>query len=259
MPAKLGWFGVFGVAALGGLALGWQHRTQAQLQRQCDDLRGPQAGVARQQQENQRLAATLPAAADLARLRADHAAIARLRAEIEALRARTQAAAEEARSADRFEAGSKVPFGEWRNAGTATSKATLETVLWAAAGGDVEQFARCLSLPEGRARERAQTLLASLPSSVRDQYGTPERLVAFFAIKDVPLGTAQVVGWDKPTSTPASVQVQVQLSTPDGPMKEVMLRFASQGDDWKLVVPETAVAKYAAMLKKPTAAKAGTK
>lgn len=259
MPAKLGWLGVIGLVGLGGLALAWQHRTQTQLQQQIEALRQQHTQLARQRQENQRLAATLPGSADLERLRADHAAIARLRAEIETLRARAQTAVEEANLSTRFETGSKVPFGEWRNAGTATSRATLETVLWAAAGGDIEQFAKCLSLPEGPARQRALKLLESLPASVRSQYGTPERLVAFFAIRDVPLGTAHVVGWDKPTATPASVQAQVQLSAPDGLLKDLILRFAQQGEDWKLVVPETAVAKYAAMLKKPTVAKGGTK
>jgi hypothetical protein len=259
MPAKNGWLGVIGITCLGGLALGWQHRTQAQLHRQIGDLRQQHAELAHQREENQRLAATLPAAADLERLRADHAAIPRLRAEIEALRARAQTAVEGVKLSARFDAGSKVPFGEWRNAGTATSPATLETVLWAAAGGDVDQFAKCLSLPEGQARQRALTLLESLPAAVRGQYGTPERLVAFFAIKDVPLGTAQVVGWDRLQAMPASVQVQVQLSAPDGAMKDLILRFSQQGEDWKLVVPETAITRYAAMLKKPTAAKSKAK
>jgi hypothetical protein len=260
MPAKLGWLGVLGVVVLGGLSLAWQYRTQTQLQRQIGDLRQQQAGVARQRQENQRLAATLPTAADLERLRADHAAIPRLRAEIETLRARAQTAVAEVKASARFDAGSKVPFGEWRNAGTATSKAALETVLWAAAGGDIEQFAKCLSLPEGPARQRALKLLESLPTSVRGQYGTPERLVAFFAIKDVPLGTAQVVGWiGVKDAQSSSAQVQVHLSAPDGPTKALHLRFTQQDENWKLVVPEAALAKYSAMLKKPTAAKAGTK
>jgi hypothetical protein len=157
----------------------------------------------------------------------------------------------EASHAARFETGSKVPCGEWRNAGTATSNATLETVLWAAAGGDVDRFAQCLSVPEGRVRERALALLESLPADVRGQYGTPERLVAFFAIKDVPLGTAQVAWWEKPPATPASAQVQVQLSIPDGPTKNLNLRFSQQGEEWKLVVPEAALTKYVSLLKRP--------
>ena len=201
------------------------------------------------------MVATLPAAEELECLRADHAAIPLLRSEIEALRARAQTAVEEAKLSERFEAGSKVPYGVWRNAGTATSKATLETVFWAAAGGDTDQFARCLLLPEGRIRERAVALLENLPAAIRGQYGTPERLVAFFAIKDVPLGTAQVVGWDESPAAPSSAQVQVQLSSADGQLKDLILRLSRQGAEWKLVVPEGAITRYSAMLKGKLAAK----
>ena len=201
------------------------------------------------------MVATLPAAEELERLRADHAAIPRLRSEIEALRTRAQTAVEKAKLSERFEAGSKVPYGVWRNAGTATSKATLETVFWAAAGGDIDQFARCLLLPEGRIRERAVALLGNLPAAIRGQYGTPERLVAFFAIRDVPLGIAQVARWDESPAAPSSAQVQVQLSSADGQLKDLILRLSQQGAEWKLVVPEGAISKYSAMLKGKLAAK----
>lgn len=255
MQKTFGWLGVVGIICIGGGALWWQHQTQKQLHQQVVELRQQRADLPRQRGENQRLAATLPAAEELERLRADHAAIPRLRSEIETLRARAQTAVEEAKLSERFAVGSKVPHGEWRNAGTATSKATLETVFWAAAGGDIDHFARCLLLPEGRTRERAVALLENLPAAIRGQYGTPERLVAFFAIKDVPLGAAQVVRWDESPAAPASAQVQVQLSSADGQLKDLILRLSQQGADWKLVVPEGAITKYSAMLKGKSAAK----
>jgi hypothetical protein len=218
MQTKIGWLVVIGIIGLGGFALRWQYQTREQLHQQIGELRQQHATLTRQREENRRLAATLPAAAELDRLRADHAAIPRLRAEIEGTRARVQTAAETARHSERFEAGSKVLAGDWKNAGTATSKATFETALWAAAGGDIEQFAKCLLLPEGRIRQRALTLLESLPAAIRGQYGTPERLVAFLAIKDVPLGAARVVAWDETQVPPSSAQLQVQLSTPEGAM-----------------------------------------
>ncbi len=259
MPTKLRWLGGVGLICLGGFALAWQHRTQAQLQRDLADLHQQRAELERKRGENQQLAATLPDSAQLGRLRADHAAIPNLRAEIEYMRGRARTAMAEASLSAAFENGRKVPFREWRNAGTSTSKSTLETVLWAAAGGDVDQFARCLSLPEGKARQRALALIESLPEAVRGQYGTPERLVAFLAIKDLPLGTAQILGSDKLQATPSSVQLQVQLSAPDGPPKDIILRFSQEGEDWKLVVPESAIAGYAVSLKKPLAANGDAK
>lgn len=249
MQRTRGWLGVVGIVCLGGVALALQHQTQAQLLQEIGELRRQNAEIVRQREENQRLRAGLPGEAELERLRADHAAIPRLQAEISAMRARAQSTLEEANLAERFEAGGKVPCGEWKNAGTATSKATLETALWAAAGGDVEQFAQCLMLPEGRVRQRAVALLDGLPPAIRAQHGTPERLVAFFAIKDVPLGVAQVIGWDVSQAAPTSAQVQVQLSGLEGQAKEVLLRFSQQGADWKLVVPEGAIARYSAMVK----------
>lgn len=259
MQRTLGWFAIIGIIPLGGGLWRWQYQTGERLRQQAAEGRRQGAELARLREENRRLAAGLPAAADLERLRADHAAIPRLRAEIQAARSRIQTEAGAARLAGRFEAGSKVLAAEWKNAGTATSPATLETALWAAAGGDIEQFAGCLFVPEGRTRDRAVALLESLPAATREQYSSPERLVAFMAIRDVPLGAAQVVAWDEIQAPPSSVQVQLQLSAPEGATKEMVLRFSRQGAAWKLVVPEAAVAKYAAMLKGPAAAPRGKK
>ena len=103
------------------------------------------------------MVATLPAAEELERLRADHAAIPRLRSEIEALRTRAQTAVEKAKLSERFEAGSKVPYGVWRNAGTATSKATLETVfgpLQAVTSTSSPDACCCLKAGSGNGRSR---------------------------------------------------------------------------------------------------------
>ncbi|MBI5691121.1 MAG: hypothetical protein HZC55_13615 [Verrucomicrobia bacterium] len=251
MARAFGWIAVVVVLALGGGVLLWQAQTREQLRQQVGELRQQRDQLARLREENQRLAAGLPSATDLERLRADHAAIPRLRAEIEAARERVRATAEAAQLAGRFEPGSKILAADWKNAGTATSKATLETALWAAAGGDIEQFAGCLLVPEGRIRERATTLLESLPAATRQHYSSPEQLVAFLAIRDVPLGSARVVSWEEIQTPSSSVQVQVQLSAPEGATKEVILRFARQGAAWKMVVPEGAIARYAAMLKRP--------
>jgi hypothetical protein len=256
MRNKFGWLGLVALTFIGAVAIWRQHDTQVRLRRQIGELRQQNHEVARQREENRRLVTSLPTAAELERLRADHAAIPRLRAEIEIMRGRAEAAENEASLPARFEAGSKVPVGDWKNAGAATSKATLETVLWAAASGDIDKFAINVFLPQGGVRERAMAQLESLPPAIREHYGTPERLVAFYAIRDVPLGAAQVVGWDDIQAGPSSgqVQVQLQLSAPDGQTKDLMLRFAHQDSGWKLVVPAMAVSKYAAMLKAPPGA-----
>ena len=83
---------------------------------------------------------------------------------------------------------------------------------------------------------------------MREQYGTPERLIAFLASKDVPLGAAQVIVVNQVKTPADSEQVRLQLSAPDGKTRDLILRFAKQSDGWKLVVPDAAIAKYSAML-----------
>lgn len=238
------------VLGAGGLVLWRQHDVDMKLRRDAAELRRGTNELERQRAENRRLASDLPDPMEMARLRAAHASVPHLRAEIATMRAQVELAARLARLAERFGDGDKVAAPDWTNAGTATPRATLETVLWAAAGGDIDTFAKCLLLPEGRGRQRAISLLETLPANVREQYGTPERLVAFLAIKDVPIGTAQVVGWDdiRANTSSAQAQVQVQLSSPNDQPKDVVLRFSQDGANWRLLVPDGAIAKYTAFL-----------
>lgn len=254
MAKIIGWLCVIGVICTAGFMLWQQHEAEEKLQRDVVDLRQRHTGLERQEAENRRLAAALPDPTQLERLRADHAAIPRLRGEIDALRANLQRATSVASGLGRFDEGSRVPAAEWKNAGTATARATLETVLWAAAGGDVDTFAKSVMLPDASARKQALALLESLPSELRESYGTPERLVAFLAIKDVPLGTAEIVGWTERKAATPTMTVDMQLSGPDGQPRDVVLRFSQEGTDWKLVVPSMAFAKYRVLLAQKAAA-----
>jgi hypothetical protein len=256
MKTKLGWAALFAVVSAGGFALWWQRAAQVRLQAELAVLVTQNGERERLQDANRRLAENQPAAAELETLRAHHAALPQLRAEIAALHARERSATEQTakRSPERFAAGAKVPAGDWRNAGAATSRAALETILWGAAGGDIDAFAQHLFLPD-KVRPSAIALLESLPADVRGQYATPERLIAFLACKDVPLGAAQVVAWH-PLKTPTNgEQVRLQLSAPDGNTRDVVLQFAPHADGWKLVVPHVAIAKYVTLLKGPSAFK----
>lgn len=256
MNAKFGWLAIMGVICGSGVALWRQSEARERLDRELGRLRDQHRELARLREENERLALAQPSVVELARLRDDHAAIPQLRAEIDAMQSRVRTAAETLAktSAERFAPGSKVPAGEWRNAGSATWTAALETVLWAAAGGDVDAFAGNLLLPSP-GQKQAMALLDALPSAIREQFGTPEKLIAFFAIKDVPLGTAEVTETVelKSRGTP-NVLAHVQLAAPDGKTKDLRLQLSWQSGSWKLVVPEGVIAKYSAMLKKPPTA-----
>jgi hypothetical protein len=88
--------------------------------------------------------------------------------------------------------GEWFPVNRWRNCGTSAPRDTLETALWAAAGGDIHRFSQLIEVPD-EVSAKANELIAQLPVQARGQYPTAESLLAAFAIKRIPLGSAQVV------------------------------------------------------------------
>lgn len=252
---------IFGWALLVGLALGgagllwWQHAAMEPSRAEIAALRGRKEETARLRREQERLSALQVSAEELARLRAERAAGDRLRNEVTALRAKL---AERAKSETREKPplaetgrlieGRGLPASEWRNVGAATPGAALETALWAAAGGDVEAFAQRIFI-DGKARDSARRLWEGLPPAMRAELGSPERVIAFLSIKDVPTGEAKVREWMP--SSGVLQPVEVALTSADGAGKEVRLLLIKPPDsaEWKLTVTPAAIAKYTAMLK----------
>jgi hypothetical protein len=258
MRTGLGWLIIGLLLAGGGFLVARQRIDAAQLQSECELLRGDMRELARLRAENQRLTLAAPTADKLAELRAGHAAVAALRAKNNELRAQIDAAEREraekkSRPPGRFQEGVAMPAKEWRNAGAGTPEAALETALWAAAGGDVEALARGISLAAD-ARGPAHELLATVPDAMRAQFNTPEQLIAFLTIKDVPTGEAKVRTWHN--ANEYARIVEFALTGSDGRGKEVRLIVMRPPGtaDWKLSVQASTVAKLAAALKDPAAA-----
>jgi hypothetical protein len=88
--------------------------------------------------------------------------------------------------------GEWFPANRWRNCGTSAPRDTLETALWAAAGGDIRRFSQLIEVSD-EVRTKANELIAQLPVQSRAQYPSAESLLAAFAIKRIPIGSAQVV------------------------------------------------------------------
>jgi hypothetical protein len=261
MHAKFGWVMVAGVVLAGSMAIVVQYRAAAVLRAEVDRARAEAQALEKVRTEHERLLATQPAAGEIEQTAANGELLTQVRTEVKGLRQAEMAAradADKKLAAARFAVGAKVPASEWKNAGNATPIATFETALWAGAGGDVDAFAKTLLLFGGPVQRAAQALLDSLPDSRRAQFGSPERLIAFLTIKDVPLGAVEVRqstemnGWPLPAQT-----MQVLLTAADGKQRDTTLVFMNPGDGWKLVVLESVVAKYAAMLKEPEAAAGG--
>ena len=154
----------------------------------------------------------------------------------------------------------------WRNRGQTTPAATVETVLWAAAGGDVGRLRNILQL-DAPVRLKAEEILARLPQASRALYPTPEHLIAAFTTKAIPLGDAQLVWQHQPTTDKAVACVFVKNPEPAAPAqppsaqglvdkvppmappyqhtRSAYLSLRRLDDEWRVVVPMSAVEKIA--------------
>jgi len=256
MKTKSWWIVLGAVAVAIALGLAWQRLQTRPLLVELEVLRDRQRDRARLQAQRERLLAAPLPEAEVRRLRDDRAAIARMRREVDGLRAKVEekeraatkavVAKAVAAPARRFAMGVDMPSAQWRNTGAATPAAALETVLWAAAGGDLEALAARIRL-DGVARTAALELLQALPADLRAKCSTPEQLMAFLSIKDIPIGTATVTTWSQQSDSLQSAVVNLRAA--DGSNRRPFLVFVREGEEWKLRATEAAVARYAAALR----------
>lgn len=254
MNAKLPWVVPAGVALAFGWVLGWQRLEMGPLQTELEVLRDRASEGHRLQAERERLRAQQVSEAELERLRADRAAIERMKGEVAAVRtsAETKQRAVAARAAERFAVGQQMPAAEWKDAGAASPVAALETVLWAAAGGEVDVFAKRIQFdPAGK--KAAQALWEGLSAEARARHASPEHLMAFLSIKDVPTGSAIVESWGK--AADRAQVVGIRLAGGTAKPRSVNLVLVRAGDEWKLHATAAAVAKYATALRGPAEGK----
>jgi hypothetical protein len=248
---KISW-SVIGALILGFVWLLVAQRTtgkamRSEIVRLSEEMREP----ARLVVENRRLRAAQVTTAELNALRADRAEVARLRDEIDTLRrSADQKASAVAKSAPKEYVPSildgPLPPSAWRNAGASTPGAALETVLWAAAGGDTAVLAARLVFDAG-VGAKAEALLAGLPEATRAQYGSPEQLIAALTAKDVPLWNTKI--YDTKAEYEGARMMVAQWSDGEKRPSSVRLMLRQEGGEWRVVVPQSAVEKYAAALK----------
>lgn len=250
------WLVIIALVAGASVLLGWQHQVAKKLRATIAQEQQTRAAErARLVAANRELIAHQLSPVEFDALRADRAAVAGLLSEVEAMKRRageaTRASASPRATAEATHSmqESAVPTGSWRNAGDATPAAAFETALWASAAGEVESLAGLLAL-DADARTRAESIWARLPAGMRAELGTPERLVALMTARDVPLGSAQIVGQ---YPTPTETKLVAQLLDPDGKPKQVLISLRAEGDKWRLVVPGSIVERYSALLQTPVA------
>ena len=137
--------------------------------------------------ERERLRTLQPDAAELARLQREAAERARDQREIDA-REETLARTSPEKLAD----GERLPPNAWKDRGCATPTATVESMLWAAAGGDMAKLQGLLQFDDAT-RAKVGQIFAQLPENSRTLFASPEHLIAAFTAKSIPMGDAQLV------------------------------------------------------------------
>jgi hypothetical protein len=174
---------VFTVGAASGIYWGVERHDAALLQSRLDAARDRQDEIDRRRLEHDRLLRLQPAAGELERLRA----------EVRRARQDGRSADPQANSrVDSLRPGFWAPASTWRDQGRATPEATLETMLWAASGGNVSALKNVLILaPE--TRTKAAEMISGLQGASRQQFGSPEDLVAVIVAGSLPLDSAQLV------------------------------------------------------------------
>jgi hypothetical protein len=232
--------------------LAWRQQITMGLQEEVRQERAKQRNVAQPSEVQQRtiLETKLPAVASAVEAE-DMAAIARLKKEIAGMKAR---AAGRPRpdvgpypktNVDSGIRHRMLPFTAWRNVGHATPVATLETVLWAASVGEVNTLAELLSL-DPVVRTQVYAMMIRLPDTIRREYDTPERFVALLTAADVPLGAAQIR--ENAVTDSRGEGLMAILRDTENRTRSTNLTLRQEGELWKVVVPGSAIEKYAARL-----------
>jgi hypothetical protein len=227
----------FVISAIAGVWWGVERNTTAQLQRRNNSLLDRTAELSRLRDEHDRLIRLQPSAEELARLRSDIAA-------------REQEVKSTEENTPKYDAadgvsllpGTWAPVSSWKNRGRITPAATVETILWAASGGDVNALKDSLYLSEG-SRSKIEAILANLPESSDQRHASPEDLMALMVAGNVPLNSAQIVA--RQQSGDNEMTEYLRLRDVDGQTRLVYLSLIQGVNGWKLIVPSSAVEQIA--------------
>jgi hypothetical protein len=215
--------------------------------RQADELaaeRQRHAELSRLLNENQGLKAQQLSGLERKRLELRHAEADSLRSRLVELQ--TRSAGEPAGAPAAADGIQNVPAADWVYAGREDPKATFESVLWAASGGDVEHLAELLGFAQN-VRGQADAFFAQLPAASQEEFGSPERVVATLLAGGFPKDAAYLtVLQDHASDQDAYALVTVGHS--DGQPRTNVYQFHRDADGWRLMVPASVLSGYQSIL-----------
>ena len=231
---------IVAISVAAGLWWGLERSVGARLQWEIDERRRMAAELMRQQREHDRLLSLCPTAGELARLRRAVAAQATVASGPRHLTSTRSA----------FQPGVWAAVASWQNHGRGTAESALETMLWAAAGGDLGVLRDTLEFDE-TSLAKAGAALERLPANVRPDYGTPDKLLTMLIAGNVPLESAQWVA--SQVRSENEVTEFVRLRDAQGATRQVYLTLHRDAAGWRLHVPDSAVEGIMQGLTKPMA------
>jgi len=131
-------------------------------------------------------------------------------------------------------------------AGRADARAAIESVVWAASRGDVEHLAELLGFAPD-VRPLAEAMFAQLPAASREEYGSPEKVVATLMAGSFPKDAASLTLFDGRTWG-QDATVSMTVGHADGRSRTNTYLFHRSEDGWQLMVPASVLAGYAKTL-----------
>jgi len=237
---KTGLLAVIFAAGSTGLIL--QHRSITELGALIESLRSEAKNSAWLQSENRRLANELAGRDD------EHTELLRLQSEVADLNQRLNDAAS-AKAGDRTGSWStaptaKTPILTMQNQGNATPASAVETMYWAIHNLDANAFARILDL--GPARAEVQAAFDDLPENVRQELGTPEKIIAESLLADSAnlkqITAMQVLNLGMESGNEAPIRVNIQDVT--GKIREDMFVLHHTDAGWQVPFSGSIVRQY---------------
>lgn len=200
---------------------------------------------------NQGLAAQLKALPDAKTLRQRHAAIERMRAALDRMRMRERKAklALGLPSDPVWPDGAEVRAAkEWEDRGQGSPMDTVETVLWSARTGDVDRLAGLIAL-DPDAEKAADSLYGGLSDAAREQYGSPEEVLATLISGQMPTNYEALAPVSERDVAPDARLLVVRLEDGSGAQQDLTFKFQKTDDNWRMDVPAAVVNRFAAQLK----------
>lgn len=141
------------------------------------------------------------------------------------------------------------PAKDWKDAGNATPRDAVETLLWAASSGDVVKLAGMISLHD-QALQGAQLLYDQLSPQDQARYGSPELLVASAMASLMPTDYQAAAAYDDATYARSGYGVsKVRVEQADGRERDLFFNFDRVDDGYRLNIPLKEIGVVAQQLK----------